>query len=48
MTGDQYKQMIANFIDMDKKLLNAYKKLNLVPFQQFVLGRIRICKVEIG
>jgi nucleoid DNA-binding protein len=48
MTPDQYKQMVANFIEQDTKLIAAYKKINLVPFQQFLLGRIRVCKLEIG
>lgn len=48
MTPEQYRQMIVNNIEQDQKLFEIYKKRGLVELQQFILGRIRLMKVELG
>ena len=48
MNAEQYRQMVNNNIEQDQKLLEIYKKLNLAELQQFILGRIRLMKVELG
>lgn len=48
MTPEQYRTLVNNNIEQDQKLFEIYKKLNLVELQQFVLGRIRLMKVELG
>lgn len=48
MTPEQYRQLVTNNIEQDQKLFEIYKKLNLVELQQFILGRIRLMKVELG
>jgi hypothetical protein len=40
--------LVVNDIEKDQKLFEIYKKLNIQQMQQFILGRIRVMKLEIG
>lgn len=48
MTPEQYRTLVLNNIEQDTKLHEIYRKLNIAELQQFILGRIKTMKLEIG